>query len=294
MNELTIGDKVYISSKRAAEITGYAKDYVGQLCREGHVEAKMVGRSWYVLETSIKAHRFGADLENKVPEAILEPESVVEDALLNVTPEQTTWKAATYVAEAPEKLPELIPSATVEAEETVPASETLSDMQSAWQEWFSKKQELRLETPEVIDAREEAEGALPQQEVKSGSFEEHVSAHEENVPEVDEPVQEVIVHRIQSTPEAEQMSEEEIPVSIHKVASSVAKPLYESKNAAVRREPREVSQVSGSKSGSLIRVFLWVLIVITIGITLLSTGMLDNYLLSSSDNTVVKYLTGTK
>jgi hypothetical protein len=61
MNEITIGDKVYISAKRAAEITGYARDYVGQLCREGHMDAKMVGRSWYVYEPAIRAHRFGPE-----------------------------------------------------------------------------------------------------------------------------------------------------------------------------------------------------------------------------------------
>src|SRR5271155_2795244 len=60
MDEITLDDKTYVSSKRAAQITGYAKDYVGQLCREGRVEARLVGRNWYVLESSIRAHRFGA------------------------------------------------------------------------------------------------------------------------------------------------------------------------------------------------------------------------------------------
>jgi hypothetical protein len=51
MDELTLDDKAYLSSKRAAQVTGYAKDYVGQLCREGRVEARLVGRNWYVLES---------------------------------------------------------------------------------------------------------------------------------------------------------------------------------------------------------------------------------------------------
>ena len=59
MNEIIIDEKKYISSKQAARITGYAKDYIGQLCREGRVPARLVGRSWYVLETAIKDHRFG-------------------------------------------------------------------------------------------------------------------------------------------------------------------------------------------------------------------------------------------
>ncbi len=61
MEEIVFDGKKYISSKLAAKLTGYAKDYVGQLCREGRVTARLVGRSWYVLEDSIKEHRFGVE-----------------------------------------------------------------------------------------------------------------------------------------------------------------------------------------------------------------------------------------
>lgn len=56
MDELDLQGKKYISSKRAAEITGYAKDYVGQLARGGKVPATRVGRAWYVELESIKRH----------------------------------------------------------------------------------------------------------------------------------------------------------------------------------------------------------------------------------------------
>ena len=70
MDEILIEEKRYISSKRAAKITGYAKDYIGQLCREGRVPARLVGRSWYVLETAIQDHRFGnQEVELPVPES---------------------------------------------------------------------------------------------------------------------------------------------------------------------------------------------------------------------------------
>lgn len=49
----------YISSKRAASLVGYTKDYVGQLCRAGKVRARLVGRSWYVSEESIRQHKLG-------------------------------------------------------------------------------------------------------------------------------------------------------------------------------------------------------------------------------------------
>jgi excisionase family DNA binding protein len=56
MDELIVNQTKYISSKRAAEITGYAKDYIGQLVRKGKLDAKRVGRAWYVSESEIKAH----------------------------------------------------------------------------------------------------------------------------------------------------------------------------------------------------------------------------------------------
>ncbi|MHB1163603.1 MAG: hypothetical protein ACYCZZ_03760, partial [Minisyncoccota bacterium] len=70
MDELLIEGKKYISSKQAAKITGYAKDYIGQLCREGRVSARLVGRSWYVLEAAIQDHRFGAVEERGAKEAV--------------------------------------------------------------------------------------------------------------------------------------------------------------------------------------------------------------------------------
>jgi uncharacterized protein YbcI len=56
MNDLVIDGKKYISSKRAAEITKYSKDYVGQLARSGKIDARLVGRSWYIDQESILAH----------------------------------------------------------------------------------------------------------------------------------------------------------------------------------------------------------------------------------------------
>ena len=57
--------KLYISSKRASEMSGYAKDYIGQLVRGGKLEAVRVGRAWFVLETSLKSH-MGASVADTV------------------------------------------------------------------------------------------------------------------------------------------------------------------------------------------------------------------------------------
>lgn len=48
---------LYISSKRAAKELRYTKDYVGQLCRARKVDAKLVGRTWYVNRDALYEHR---------------------------------------------------------------------------------------------------------------------------------------------------------------------------------------------------------------------------------------------
>ncbi len=55
--DLFLDGKMFISSERAAKFGGYTKDYVGQLCRGGKLEARMVGRSWYVSIDSLVEHK---------------------------------------------------------------------------------------------------------------------------------------------------------------------------------------------------------------------------------------------
>lgn len=63
---ITINGKNLISVRRAAELTKYSKDYVGQLCREGKVAAQMIGRSWFIDEASILDYKKEADAEFEV------------------------------------------------------------------------------------------------------------------------------------------------------------------------------------------------------------------------------------
>jgi len=129
MDEIIIEEKKYISSKRAAEITGYAKDYVGQLCREGRVPARLIGRGWYVLEAAIQDHRFGNPEAPEVPEAA-EPEKTIE------------WEAPRYEASN--------------------EPEMSQNIQDSWREWFNrfdhkeevvepKKAETEVETETEIE-----------------------------------------------------------------------------------------------------------------------------------------------
>ncbi|MFA6405732.1 MAG: hypothetical protein WCW46_03250, partial [Candidatus Paceibacterota bacterium] len=54
---LKFNGKKFISARRAADITGYTSDYVGQLCRAKKIKSKLVGRSWYVVEDEILDHK---------------------------------------------------------------------------------------------------------------------------------------------------------------------------------------------------------------------------------------------
>ena len=54
---ILIEGKEYVSSERAAKLVGYTKDYVGQLARAGKIDAKRIGRSWYIAQDSINKHK---------------------------------------------------------------------------------------------------------------------------------------------------------------------------------------------------------------------------------------------
>lgn len=188
MEELTIGDKIYISSKRAAEITGYAKDYVGQLCREGRVEATLVGRSWYVLESSIKEHRFGSEGNISSEKETDTKSSTAFD----------TWEKPSYSAEGLPELPAFQGSSINVLNKTLEPvnppeapAQSIEDMQSAWKEWFATRKEPLLETEEVIEERESK-----------------LEEEKEEEDRVYEPVQqEEVYDPIPSTPEVEEIVE---------------------------------------------------------------------------------------
>lgn len=54
---LILDGKEYVSSKRAAEASGYAQDYIGQLARAGFIDAKRVGGLWYISLDSLREYK---------------------------------------------------------------------------------------------------------------------------------------------------------------------------------------------------------------------------------------------
>jgi hypothetical protein len=55
--EIFFENKKYISVKTASSLTGYSKDYIGQLCRQDKIIHHRVGRVWYVEEQSITDYK---------------------------------------------------------------------------------------------------------------------------------------------------------------------------------------------------------------------------------------------
>jgi hypothetical protein len=162
MDELTIDGKIYLSSKKAAALTGYAKDYVGQLCREGRVEAKLVGRSWYVYEPSIRKHRFEG--EETMQEQDAQTSDVESSEKTNV---EAVFEPATYHAEEVVSMPLVEETVEPEPNEEIPSSPVseahVEEIENAWQEWFQKDtapvEEVSVEEEKI----EEVEASVPEE-----------------------------------------------------------------------------------------------------------------------------------
>lgn len=57
MDALDFDGKRYVKISSAARETGYTSDYIGQLCRAKKIDAKLVGRTWYVHFDELHSHQ---------------------------------------------------------------------------------------------------------------------------------------------------------------------------------------------------------------------------------------------
>ena len=235
MNELTLDGKTYVSSKRAAEITGYAKDYVGQLCREGRVEARLVGRNWYILESAIREHRFGEK----------EPENT---NTLKTQSSAPAWDRPRYEQEIPPAIPTL-------SARTSPKAELVSDMQSAWQEWFTRRPATEIpDTLLEVDAR-------------SAEIDE----------EVEEKAASVSIRTIETeidSLEEEIVYEPQEPLDLKSIAESMNPALEEEVRIEESLEPQRGERRNPSSS---VRFLFIVIIVVVVALTALGSGLLERY-----------------
>jgi hypothetical protein len=58
---LSFDGRGYLSASRAAKLTGYSPDYVGQMARAGIIPSRQVGNRWYVEQTGILSHKKSKD-----------------------------------------------------------------------------------------------------------------------------------------------------------------------------------------------------------------------------------------
>ena len=258
MDEILIEDKKYISSKRAAKITGYAKDYIGQLCREGRVPARLVGRSWYVLETAIQDHRFGN-------QEIAQEKSIETPTLDQQVPESTkipstTWESPRYEASSTDILPtvnrlqeEKIEAFTDDKEEI-----KISD---SWKEWFDRIAEAEEIVPVVKKPETNEEETVT---IEDKEIEEHV--------EEEKPV-EIPIHAVYRQP-----PQELLPHISSKLEQSQEQslPTY-----STEKRRNRVPIIKAIQICSL------AIAIITTTLAILGSGYLDKYIISISPVNII-------
>lgn len=247
MDELFIEDKKYISSKQAAKITGYAKDYVGQLCREGRVPARLVGRSWYVLEGAIQDHRFG----NPSNETTEEP---IKNS--NKTSIESTWDSPRYEATSLESLADLKDTSTTHEKdkEEVISTEPSQQLQDSWQTWFTRMAEERKIEPVP------AEEAVQEERKEEDEIMEEI----EEDTEVDVPI-----HAIYQT-----LPTRELSAPLEHDITPIASYEEALKKQQVRLDSKKVAMK--------IRVASSALAVMAAVVAIIGSGYLDRYLVSTN------------
>jgi hypothetical protein len=305
MDELTLDGKIYISSKKAAQVTGYAKDYVGQLCREGRVAARLVGRNWYVLDSSIRKHRFGSEVTTKKDaDSTEESENEIQD----------TWKASQYVSESTSELPILLaapiklelesgsqpeevsinafdrlPPAPTQAPVFMPsssASPIVQEMQSAWHDWFSRTNELHvseetlLESEEMIEEREKEPEIKPSEhfadeDVVPISIESFIDTPVEvkKASESFNPEEAVLIHRTYAA--APVVSTRKAEIEVKKPTDQQRHPSKEAVNGRIVRE--RVIRKRGKPSIALQALLLSVTVLVIV-VAVLGSGQFDTFI----------------
>lgn len=66
MDSVVLDGITYIKTAKAAKLAGYTADYVGQLCREKEIDCKKIGRSWYVSQDELIAHKRDAKRSSRI------------------------------------------------------------------------------------------------------------------------------------------------------------------------------------------------------------------------------------
>lgn len=262
MDEILIEEKKYVSSKQAAKMTGYAKDYIGQLCREGRVPARLIGRSWYVLEAAIQDHRFG----NPVIEPAKKEKKTVESPSL-----VSTWESPRYEASSDELLPSVNRTKDTELDAFSDNRENGQNeaqyIQDSWKAWFD-----RFDHVVDTDISGSAEGTDVSEGIVDGG--------------------EPIAQKISEEAKEEEADEEieEVNIPIH----TVSRPLYHPppeellprnvEHLEVRPPSKLTIRRKKGNRGIIMTMQMTgaMLAVVTAAMAVLGSGYFDEYIISSS------------
>lgn len=131
---ISFDGKGYVSAAKAAKLTGYHQDYVGQLARAGTVLSRQVGNRWYVDREALVAHKKEKDAllaavqsdavglsKSEKPEEVEEPEfaGIDNGPYLTYTRDERDLLPSLHIPDDSEENPELPEEVSVE-EEAVP------------------------------------------------------------------------------------------------------------------------------------------------------------------------------
>lgn len=264
MDELTIDGKVYVSSKKAAAISGYAKDYVGQLCREGRVDSKLVGRSWYVYEPSLMEHRFND--ERKKDHPIEEKEKSISPKSSENTNIQAVFSEPVYSQEPFETIPTLEPK---DEEKESPVEEApVDEMQSAWQEWFAENGNSSGKGSKIGYEDRISSVSSPVAQ-KTSVYEEKVPVH--------------IVEDVIQPKRAYKTEEREAPEAVRMNTYIPQQSIRVDRVSEIKSEGRNTkarTRRTKNTSNTIVKALLIGCILVTLSITLIATGLIEELHLS--------------
>ncbi len=88
MDTIQVEGVLYTKASLLAKNFRYTTDYIGQLCRAGKVDCQLVGRAWYVAESSLLKHKDARYKEVRVNEKTIKSSTILKtsDEAISVTP----------------------------------------------------------------------------------------------------------------------------------------------------------------------------------------------------------------
>lgn len=251
MDEIIIEEKKYISSKRAAKMTGYAKDYIGQLCREGRVPARLVGRSWYVLETAIQDHRFG----NK--EVINAEDMHFEHEHKEDTSSVMFRSPSRYESSPVEELPSInrLQDDTISSDKTE-NNDFSQRLQDSWSAWFDHIQDIKEPQEAII---EDATPVLLE-ELEHSEKEEEIAPENKNI---------------------------SVPIHIQRPIPKELLPSARPRTQYFLQEEVQKTKETGSKAILMTQIAGALFSVVFAALAMIGSGYIDKYITSLSQVSII-------